>query len=389
MTETIDIPVSLPLSPRQCFGLGAPPAQAFPFQGGRTRYYYLARNAIWHGAGSLGLKAGDEILMPGYHHGVELETLIAKGMRVRCYRVDREMRIDMDDLRAKLRKETRALYITHYLGYPQPATELKRIADEAGIPLIEDCALSLYSASPEGPLGITGDFSVFCLYKSIPVPQGGALVLNRADLPLPPPPQEPDSLSTMAYVLYGLLDSLLLSRVPGGRSLAHGLRSLARAAKHATGSTVVQIDTEEFDVSAMNMGTREIARRIVRYTDPARTVAIRRENYGRMADRLDPAVRRVLPPLPAGACPLSFPIFVKEKVATEQALRREGIGTINMWSRHHPASPEGSFPDVDYLRRHVLELPIHQGMRAEHVDFVAEKASALARWQGPRSGAGG
>ncbi len=380
MSDSIRVPVSLPLSTRQCFGLGAPPPQAFPFNGGRTQYYYLARNAIWHGADSLGLKPGDEVLMPGYHHGVELQSLIAKGMKVRCYRVDQQMQIDLDDLRAKLRPETRALYITHYLGFPQPVTALKRIADEAGIPLIEDCALSLYSSSPEGPLGSTGDFSVFCLYKSIPVPQGGALSLNRADLPLPPPPKEPDRLSTTAYILNGLLDSLLLSRVPGGEALSHGLRSMARAAKHASGSTVVPIDTEEFDVSAMDLGTREIARRIVRYTDPARTVATRRANYARMGERLDPAVRRVLPPLPEGACPLSFPIFVKDKVATEQALRREGVGTINMWSRHHPDSPEGSFQDVDYLRKHVLELPIHQGLRFEHVDFVAAKASALARW---------
>jgi hypothetical protein len=35
---------------------------------------------------------------------------------------------------------------------------------------------------------------------------------------------------------------------------------------------------------------------------------------------------------------------------------------------------------VEFLRRHVLELPIHQGIRFEHVDYVAERASALARW---------
>ncbi|HSQ59199.1 MAG TPA: aminotransferase class V-fold PLP-dependent enzyme [Acidobacteriota bacterium] len=380
MTPPLRIPITLPLSLRQCFGWGAPPAPAFPFDGARVRYYYLARNAIWHGADSLGLKPGDEVLMPGYHHGVELQSLIAKGMTVRCYRVDRQMRMDLADVRAKLRPATRALYVTHFLGYPQPIAEAKRIADDAGIPLIEDCALSLYSASPEGPLGVTGDFSVFCLYKSLPVPQGGALAVNRADLKLPPPPREPDQLSTTSYVLNRLLDGLVLSRAPGGWRLSDGLRSLARVAKHASGSTVVPIDTEDFDVSMMDVGTREIARRIVRYTDPVAMVAIRRANFERMERRLDPAVRRVLPPLPPGACPLSFPIFVREKTATERLMRAQGIETINMWSRHHPASPEGSFTEVDELRRHVLELPIHQGMRAEHVDYVAEKASALARW---------
>ncbi|HET9952727.1 MAG TPA: aminotransferase class V-fold PLP-dependent enzyme [Candidatus Eisenbacteria bacterium] len=380
MTPPVRIPVTLPLSLRQCIGAGAPPPPAFPFDGARIRYYYLARNAIWHGAESLGLRAGDEVLLPGYHHGVELQTFLARGLTVRCYRVDDRMRMDLDDMRAKLRPSTRALYVTHFLGYPQPIAEARRMADDAGIPLIEDCALSLYSTAGGVPLGRTGDFSLFCIYKSLPVPQGGALALNRPDLQLPPEPREPDPTSTTSYVVNRLLDGLMTSRIPEGWRLAELARSLARGAKHASGATVVPIDTEEFDVGLMDVGTREITRRIIRYTDPAAMVASRRANFLRMEERLDAGVRRVLPPLPEGACPLSFPIFVKDKPETVRLFREQGIETINMWSRHHPASPAGSFPEVDFLRRHVLELPIHQGLRTAHVDYVARAASAIARW---------
>jgi dTDP-4-amino-4,6-dideoxygalactose transaminase len=380
VTAPLRVPVTLPLAPRHALGWSRPPAPAFPFDGAPLRYYYLARNAIWHGADSLGLNAGDEVLVPAYHHGVELQSLIAKGISVRCYRVDEHMLMDLDDVRAKLRPATRALYVTHFLGYPQPIVDAKRIADEAGIPLIEDCALSLYSAGPAGPLGTTGAFSIFCLYKSLPVPQGGALALNRADLALPPEPREPDRLSTTSYALNRLLDGVTVSRIPGGWRLAHALRAMARVAKRASGSTVVPIDTEEFDLSIMDVGTREVTRRIVRLTDPREMVARRRANYARMEAHLDPGVRRVLHPLPPGACPLSFPIFVREKETIERLLRNEGIETINMWSRHHPASPEGSFPEIDFLRRHVLELPIHQGLRSEHIDLVAARVSAVARW---------
>jgi perosamine synthetase len=123
-----------------------------------------------------------------------------------------------------------------------------------------------------------------------------------------------------------------------------------------------------------------VTRRIVRHTDASETAARRRANYGRMDARLHPAVRRALPPLPEGACPLSFPILVEDKAAVERKLLDLGIGTINMWSHRHPDVPEGAFPDVEFLRRHVLELPIHQGLRSEHVDRVAEHASAVARW---------
>ena len=380
MKPPFRVPITLALPPSQLLGLGPAPPPAFPFDDVRSVYYYLARNGIWHGADSLGLRPGDEILMPAYHHGVELQTLLAKGMKLRYYRVDRQMRADLDDLRRNLRPETRALYVIHYLGIPQPIEAMRSVAAEAGIPMIEDCALSLFSRILAGPLGSFGDIGIFCLYKSLPVPHGGVLSLNRPDLPLPPRPTTPDRLSSAAYVLNRVLDAGMVSRSAIARRGSDRLRAWARAAKHASRSEVVPIDTEDFDVSMMDVGVRGAARRIIERTDARVVVARRRANYARLEERLDPGVGRAIPSLPEGACPLSFPILVPDKVALERRLSDEGVETINMWSRRHPDVPEGAFPDVEFLRRHVLELPVHQGLRFEHVDYVAERASALARW---------
>ena len=68
---------------------------------------------------------------------------------------------------------------------------MKQLAEQHGLPLIEDCALSLLSADGDTPLGTTGDVAIFCLYKTLPVPNGGAMVVNgprRYSLPEPPPP---------------------------------------------------------------------------------------------------------------------------------------------------------------------------------------------------------
>lgn len=380
MNPPFRVPITLPLPPSQLLGLGRAPAPTFPFDGVRAVYYYLARNAIWHGVDSLGLKPGDEVLMPAYHHGVELQTLLAKGLKLRYYRIDAEMRADLDDVRRNLRPETRALYVIHYLGFPQPIETMRRIASDAGIPLIEDCALSLYSHIPAGPLGTFGDIGIFCLYKCIPVPHGGMLVLTRGNLSMPPKPTPPDRMTSASYVLNRVLDAGMVSGSALARRSSDGIRSLARAAKHASRSEVVPIDTEEFDVSMMDVGVRGVTRRIIARTDWTEAVKRRRENYARLESRLDPGVRRALPAFPAGACPLSFPILVPDKVALERRFSDEGVETINMWSRRHPDVPEGAFPDVEFLRRHVLELPIHQGLRFEHIDYVAERASAIARW---------
>ena len=380
MSGALRIPSTLPLPLGQLLGAGRAPAARFPFDGRRINFYFLARNAIWHGTDALGLKAGDEVLMPSYHHGVELQCILAKGMTLRFYRIDNRMQADLDDVRAKLRPETRALYVTHYLGFPQPIRALREMAAGAGIPVIEDCALSLFSRNEEGPLGSFGDIGIFCLYKSLPVPYGGMLVMNRNDLRLPPEPRLPDRVTTTSYLLNRLLDAGMLSRSAMRQRASESIRSMARAAKHAAGTTVVPIDTEDFDVSIMDVGVRKVTRRIVRHTDADEVVARRRANYLRFAERLDPRVRAVFSSLPDGACPLSYPILVQDKLAVSARLMAEGIETVNMWYRHHPRSPRGSYPEIDFLRDHVLELPNHQGLRLEHIDFMAEKASAIARW---------
>src|SRR5439155_13722874 len=50
----------------------------FPFQEPGLRYRYFCRNAVWDAVSLLQLE-GKRVLMPAYHHGVELETLLAAG----------------------------------------------------------------------------------------------------------------------------------------------------------------------------------------------------------------------------------------------------------------------------------------------------------------------
>jgi hypothetical protein len=81
-----------------------------------------------------------------------------------------------------LTERTRAIVVIHEYGYPHPRlAEMCAVARERGIPLIEDCAHSLDSALPAGPLGSLGDFAVFSLSKVLPVPSGGVLVAAAPD----------------------------------------------------------------------------------------------------------------------------------------------------------------------------------------------------------------
>ena len=90
---------------------------------------------------------------------------------------------DCDELAALCTPDVRALYVIHYLGWPQPIAALAAFCRERGLPMIEDCALALLSRTANRPLGTFGDYSVFCLYKSLPVPNG--MRLRQIECPGP------------------------------------------------------------------------------------------------------------------------------------------------------------------------------------------------------------
>src|SRR5262249_61002951 len=112
------------------------------------------------------------------HHGVEVEAVRAAGARIVYYRVDANMRIDLDDLARKAAApDVCALYVTHFVGFAQPIADAYKLARARGLRLFEDCALALFSRTASGiPLGTFGDAACFCLYKTLPVPHGGLLV---------------------------------------------------------------------------------------------------------------------------------------------------------------------------------------------------------------------
>lgn len=72
-----------------------------------------------------------------------------------------------------LTERTGAIFVIHEFGFPHPRlTELRRIATERGIPLIEDCAYGWGTTDT----GNVGDYVIYSLTKAFPVQCGGYLV---------------------------------------------------------------------------------------------------------------------------------------------------------------------------------------------------------------------
>jgi perosamine synthetase len=342
----------------------------YPFCSPTVRFFYFARNAVWRAVKMLGLDRG-EILVPAYHHGVEIEALLDAGAQVKFYRVGRSWDVDLEDVERKIGPKTTALYLIHYAGFPGPVLEMKRMAERHNLPLIEDCALSLLSRDSELHLGSVGDIGIFCLYKTLPVPNGGALVINgqsRFEIPEAP---SPPLASTFNHAVSSMLQNLEMRWGKIGRELRKFVRGLGKKTIEASSIERIPTGTQHFNRDHVNLGMSPITKMIVLSQSFSDIVEKRRRNYLFLLERLQDLCEPLFPSLPVGVSPLFYPLVVKEKSSVMQRLEERGIETIDFWRYFHPACDAGQFPEVARLRETVLEIPCHQDLTLETMDKIA------------------
>jgi hypothetical protein len=345
----------------------------FPFDQPGLRYRYFARNAVWDAVQVLGLE-GKRVLLPAYHHGVELETLIAAGVEPVFFRVDEQMRCDFGDARHRAAGGVAALYVIHYAGFPQDMDAARQLASELGVPLIEDCALSLLSRNGEEPLGSSGDLAIFCLYKTLPVPNGGLLLASgalRDRLRGLAPVEPPGIASTASHLAGSLLSNLELRAGPLGRRVRDSARSMGRWLVRKANVERVSTGTQHFDPATVDLGMSALSHCVLRNQDWAGIVERRRRNYfllyAMLRDRAPPVTGELSP----GVCPLFYPMPAPDKAGAMARLLARGVETVDFWRLRHPAVPAGEFPEVDRLRESVLELPVHQDLSPADAEHVA------------------
>lgn len=359
--------------------------------GSRVLLTFGGTAALYQAALALQLAKGDRILVPAYNCGHEIEPLLRAGATVACYRIDEKFMVDLDHLQSLLDDSTRAVLITHYFGFPQPVRAIRELCDHRGIVVIEDCAHALFSADATEPLGLAGHMSVFSLRKTLPLPHGGALVSHDPRWPIAQHLKRPPTLSTAPKILERHQKAWLLPRL--GRAgyahrtafvasrllvdMARGLRSLA----HTLGATQLDPDDESLDFPSetLHWGVAASVENRLFQAHASSIVAARRRNYELLlaqAHRFKKA-RPALPQLPAGVCPLYFPLLSEDANEEVRHLQRNAVATIEWWASFHPAIPWVQFPEASRLKRQVIALPIHQDLNDEHmqriIDLLADR----------------
>lgn len=133
---------------------------------------------------ALGLKPGDEIIVPAYTFVASYTSVIFAGLVPVLAEIDESLTLDPDDIEHRITPRTKAIMPVHMLGNPCDMDRIMAIAQKHNLLVLEDCcqaAGASYKGEKVGSIGHIGAFSLN-IYKTINSGDGGLVVTNNKTL---------------------------------------------------------------------------------------------------------------------------------------------------------------------------------------------------------------
>lgn len=141
-------------------------------------------SALTTALASLGIGAGDEVIMPSFTFVASFEAVLSVGASPVMVDVDETLTMNPDAVRKALSSRTRCVMPVHMCGSMADMDALVAICKEKNLLLLEDACQSIgasYKGKKLGTIGDAGTFS-FDFVKTITCGEGGAILTNKEDV---------------------------------------------------------------------------------------------------------------------------------------------------------------------------------------------------------------
>ena len=130
----------------------------------------------------INLKKNDEVIMPSYTFTSTANAVLLRGAKPVFADINlRDANLNIDSVKKKINKKTKAIIVVHYGGNSCDMNEFVKIKKKYNLFLIEDCAHSFSGKYKNKYLGTIGDFGTFSFHetKNLVGGQCGALCVNN------------------------------------------------------------------------------------------------------------------------------------------------------------------------------------------------------------------
>ncbi len=300
-------------------------------------------DALYLSMKALGIGAGDEVITTPNSYLASVSSICLTGAKPVLVDVGTDLNIDASQISVQLSAHTKAIIVVHLTGRPANMELIYDIAQQAGIPIIEDAAQSIgaeYSHKKIGTLGTTGCFSLHPLKNLGCIGDGGFIATNNQ----------------------AIADYCRMARTHG-----HSSR-----------------DQCEFWSHNMRLDALQAAFVQELLPDIERIITQRRLHAQRYIERLSSMRSIELPPSEPSGMRAVFHTFViktDRRDALQQYLKEQGIDT----KVHYPIPIHclnsakylgyqlGDFPNAELFSQQILSLPIADYLLQEEIDYVCDK----------------
>jgi perosamine synthetase len=364
-----------------CLGVQA----AYAFWKGRVAWYAILR--------ALGIGVGDEVILPGYTCVMAVNPVVYLGARPVFVDIEPiTYNIDPQQIQARISTRTRLIVAQHTYGYPAAMEEISAIAERAGVPVVEDCCLSLgsrYGGRMTGTLGLAAYFS-FQWNKPYTSGLGGMAVTSDGQLAARLEALQAEAIRPRRSELAVLAAQLGVYRAlvyPKTTALAQNAFRWATRAGLAVGSS----STEEFSPTmpfGFFKGMTDLQARCgYRQLERLDQSIVHRRGLTRLYDRLLSQIGWPLPKLPHRLDPVlvRYPVRVtdKSRALAEAAAHFVELGSWFECPLHPRETPmeaygyhQGMCPEAERASRQVVNLPVHpradEATARRTVEFIAK-----------------
>ena len=297
----------------------------------------------------LDIKPGDEIIIPGFCFLASANIALLTGAKPVFVEVDVDTWcMDPEDLERKITPRTKAIVPVHTYGNVCDMEDIMHMADSKGIPVIEDCAESLFSKYNDKQSGVFGLINTFSFQatKTITTGEGGLVVTDDDAL----------AEKMMLYRSHGMNRQKVIywHELPG-----HNFRLTNLQA--ALG--VAQLEKSEIIVAER----KRVYETYYKYLTGVNGVKLQK-----VSDNIDPVIWAVALQLD----PLAYP---QGRDAVIQQLKGVGIETrpgfyasslLTIYDKH-------SLPICENISKTVISLPSFPTLSNEQIEFICKELIKL------------
>jgi perosamine synthetase len=314
---------------------------------------------------AIGLKSGDEVLVPTYTFTATAEVVTYFGAKpVLCDSLPGGFNIDPADAERRITSKTKALIPVHIAGEPCDMAAIQHLADRHNLNVIEDAAHALPASFGGRRIGALSELTAFSFYatKTITTGEGGMLTTNDD-----------------AYAERGALMRL------------HGIGKDAWKRYSRTGSWEYQVIAAGYKFNLPDilsaLGLAQL-RKCDIFGQKRNSIAALYRNRLAQVEELE------LPPLGPPTSEHAWHLFIVrlkpelldlERNDFIEQLKAAGIGTSvhfiplhrhPLYQQRYGYGPE-DFPHAEDAYSRCISLPIYPDLREEDADYVIQTVTKI------------